>query len=260
MAMLKEKFNMNHTQACKVIGRSRTLKYYAHKMPMKDASVGQAIKETIGTKLWGRKKVIPMVQRDFPQWSASKIRRVYENEGYSMFKRPRKRRYNNPPNPIRASFRENEQWGVDFMSDILENGRQIRTLNIIDHYNRVCKGIEIDFSIPARKAIEILERAIEKYGKPSSIRTDNGPEFCSKRFQIWLHDNNIKWEPIQKGKPQQNCYIERFNRTFREEFLDANLLVSIEQANTLTRNWIEEYNGQRPHESLGQIPPIQFAA
>jgi len=113
------------------------------------------------------------------------------------------------------------------MSDALSNGRRIRTLNIVDHFNRHCKGIEVDFNLPARRVIEIVERAIERYGKPLKIRTDNGPEFPSKRFQLWMQNNQIEWSRIQKGKPQQNAIIERFNKTYREDVLDANLFYSM---------------------------------
>ena len=117
----------------------------------------------------------------------------------------------------------NIEWAIDFMHDSLVNGRTVRSFNIIDPYNRECKGIFIRHSIPSVRVIEFLEQAIERYGKPKAIRADNGPELMAKQFQIWLHNRQIAWNKIEKGSPQQNCFIERFNRTMREEFLDANL-------------------------------------
>ena len=163
-------------------------------------------------------------------------------------------------NPIEIPLTENQEWAMDFMSDILENGVQIRTLNIIDHYNRKCKGLQIRKSIPAGELIKIVGEAIRKHGKPKGIRTDNGPEFRSKKFQIWLFDNNIEWIKIQKGKPQQNAIIERFNRTYRQDVLDANIFETIRKAQAITDDWVDDYNQNRLHQSLQYLTPNEYAA
>jgi putative transposase len=175
-------------------------------------------------------------------------------------KRFKTRIKNNQSNPATIPLKPNHEWAIDFMHDSLANGRQIRSLNILDPYNRESKGIIIRHNLPAVRVIEYLERVIEKHGKPDFIRTDNGPEFISKRFKLWLHDNKIGWNGIQKGKPQQNCFIERFNKTVREDLFDANLLFSIEQANELAEKFRHDYNYIRPHESLNNLTPIEYAA
>ena len=108
--------------------------------------------------------------------------------------------------------------------------------------------------------IEILERTIAEHGIPLGIRTDNGPEFTSCLFQSWLDKNEIEWIKIQKGKPQQNAIIERFNRTYREDILDANLFFSLDHVYEVTQPWIVDYNQERPHESLNYCTPIEYAA
>jgi len=229
-------------------------------MPQKDEPVSKAIKSVIGTKRRGRKKVIAMVQRIHPYYSSSRIRRLYQQEGYALYSKPRKRRQQTKPNPAFIPMEENAEWGIDFMHDVLENGRQIRSLNIIDPFNRVCKGMFINYSMPAKRVIEQLEIAIERHGKPASIRTDNGPEFISKRFQLWLKDKEIKWANIRKGNPQENCFIERFNRTAREDLFDANIFLSVEDANEKAAEFKDEYNTIRPHESLNNKTPLEYAA
>jgi putative transposase len=146
------------------------------------------------------------------------------------------------------------------MHDSLVNGRPIRSLNILDPYNRQCKGIYLRHNLPANRVIEMLEQSIEKHGKPQYIRSDNGPEFISNEFQKWMHDLGIGWNPIEKGKPQQNCHVERFNRTMREDFLDAHLFISEEDAQQKAEQWEMEYNFDRPHESLKNKTPIEYAA
>jgi len=219
-------------------------------MPQKDAIVKEAIQDVIGTSQLGRKKIIVKVQKKHPYMGASKIRRVYEKEGFSLYKRMKKKRINNSANPIEVPYGPNVEWAMDFMSDSLANGKKFRTLNIIDQYNRKCLEIAISYTLPSRKVIEILKRTIDEYGKPLGIRTDNGPEFTSCIFQSWLDKNDIEWIKIQKGKPQQNAIVERFNRTYREDILDANLFFSLHHVYEVTKPWNEDYNEERPHEAL----------
>jgi putative transposase len=229
-------------------------------MPEKDAVIKKVIESVIGTSRLGRRKVIVKVQRKHPYLGASKIRRVYENEGFSLYKRMKKRRNDNPPNPIEVPQAPNIEWAMDFMSDSLVNGRKFRTLNIVDQYNRKCLEIGVNYSLPSRKVIDILEKTILEHGKPLGIRTDNGPEFTSHVFQDWLEKNNIEWIKIQKGKPQQNAIVERFNRTYREDILDANLFYSLEHVYEVTQPWKEDYNQERPHEALNYNTPNEYAA
>ena len=166
----------------------------------------------------------------------------------------------NPANPIMIPFDRDEEWVIYFMHDVLESGRKFRTFNVIDHYNREALGILNQCSIPARRATMFLDQLIEKYGKPKRIRGDNGPEMMSKWFRLWLQERKIEWSAIQKGSPQQNAIIERFNRTYREDVLDANIFHPIEHAHQLTDEWTTEYNTIREHESLGYQTPASYAA
>lgn len=229
-------------------------------MPVKDAAIKEAITAAIGTSRKGRNKVIRLVQKRNPELGSSRIRRVYEQYGFSLYKKLKKRVCTNPSNPIIIPTNKNEEWAIDFMSDALTDGRKIRTLNVIDEYNRYCLGIGIRHNYPAIRVIEYMNQLIEKHGKPARIRTDNGPEFISKAFQNWMFENEIEWAKIPKGRPDQNAIIERFNRTYREDILDANLLFSIPSAQELTDKWLEEYNNNRPHQSLGFQTPSTYAA
>ena len=252
-------YGISHSRACRLFGCSRMKQYYHKRMPGKDEPVLEAIKAVVGSKQRGRKKVIALVQRRHSDYSSSRIRRVYEQQGYSLFTRPRARRSQNKAAPALLPLAENLEWGIDFMHDALVDHRQIRSLNVIDPFNRVCKGMYIHHSIPAKRVIEYLQRSIEQHGKPKVIRTDNGPEFISKQFQLWLRDNEINWIAIRKGKPQENCFIERFNRTAREELFNASLFFSIDDANQKAAAFKAEYNTERPHESLHYKTPMEYA-
>ena len=124
--------------------------------------------------------------------------------------------------------------------------------------NRECLTIEIGTSIPSARLIRVLSRLIDCYGTPNAIRLDNGPELVSQMFTEWAAAKSIAIRYIQPGKPNQNAFIERFNRTYRTEVLDAYLFTNLEQVQAITDQWLIDYNEYRPHEALGNIPPVQF--
>jgi len=153
----------------------------------------------------------------------------------------------------------NQSWSLDFMSDSLSSGRAFRTLNIIDDFNREVLWIEIDTSLPAERVIRTLDMIASWRGYPKQIRMDNGPELISQKMAQWADDHSVELAFIQPGKPSQNAYVERFNRTFREAVLDAYLFSSLHEVRDITEEWIEEYNAIRPHEALGNLSPYQYA-
>jgi len=131
-------------------------------------------------------------------------------------------------------------------------------LNILDEANREALAIEIGTSIPAARVVRVLEQLITVHGKPAALRLDNGPEFTAECFTTWCDAQGITRLYIQPGKPDQNAFIERFNRTYREEVLDAYLFAVPAEVQRVTDEWLIDYNEQRPHEALGRIPPARF--
>jgi putative transposase len=260
LSYAKENYQIAHSRACNLFNCSRKNKYYHKRMPLKDEPIEKAIRDVIGNSRKGRKKVIALIRKKRPELGVSKIRRVYHLKGFALMKRFKTKMRNNPKNPAIVPMQPNIEWAIDFMHDALVEGRRFRSLNIIDPYNRECKGIYIRHNLQAVRVIELLDQSIEKYGKPRYIRSDNGPEFISKLFQKWMHDNGIGWSRIEKGKPEQNCHVERFNKTVREDFFDANLFFSINQANEMAADFQKEYNYERPHESLNDLTPMEYAA
>jgi len=149
-------------------------------------------------------------------------------------------------------------WAIDFMLDALYDGRRVRAFNVIDESNREGLAIEIGTTIPSLRVIAVLEELIAVHGKPDSIRLDNGPEFTAHVLAGWCAAHGIKLRYIQPGKPAQNAFIERFNRTYRTEILDAYVFASLTEVRELTTEWLDRYNTQRPHDSLGHVPPLTY--
>ena len=141
------------------------------------------------------------------------------------------------------------------MQDQLADGRSFRALNVLDDFNREGLGIEVDFSLPAVRVVRSLNQIIEWRGAPRVICVDNGPEYVSGLLKAWAEARGIRIEYIQPGKPQQNAYIERYNRTVRHEWLDQNIFGTIEEAQDQATKWLWTYNNDRPNMAIGGITP-----
>ena len=147
---------------------------------------------------------------------------------------------------------------MDFMSDEFEDGRPLRLLNLVDDCTRECPGMELDRSLPATRVIECLERAGEEYGFPEKIVVDNGPEFASKALNAWAYRRGIELHFIEPGKPVQNAYVESFNGTCRDDFLNQELFVDPPDGQRKASRWRRFYNTERPHSALGFRTPAEF--
>jgi len=201
-------------------------------------------------------------------WNHKRIARVYKEQGLGLDGRKRtgrirpRDRLGRPlpgPQPLTRASHLNQTWSLDFMSDRLAGGRAFRTLNVLDDFSRRALWIEVAVSLPSQRVIGLLESLILWHGRPECLRTDNGPEFTSKAMTAWAENHGICLLRIQPGKPAQNAYAERFNRSYREAVLDAYVFHSLAEVRQVTEDWLRTYNTIRPHEALGGLPPQEFA-
>lgn len=161
------------------------------------------------------------------------------------------------PEPLAVPEQANETWSMDFMYDQLDDQRNYRIFNVIDDCNREGLIMETDISLTADRVIRSLDNLIEWRGKPKRIRCDNGPEYIRHKLKTWAEKHGIELCYIQPGNPQQNAYIERFNRTVRYDLLNQDLFSSIEEVQDKVANWLWHYNNERPNMALDGITPIQ---
>lgn len=208
---------------------------------------------------WGCGKMTDYLRNQGHAWNHKRIRRVYRAMALHLKRKLKKRLPVRTAQALGVPGRANQTWSLDFMSDALSSGRAFRTLNVIDDFNREALWIEVDTSLPAERVVRVLEQLLDWRGKPTRIRMDNGPELISQRLENWTQEKHIEPLHIQPGKPAQNAYIERFNRTYREEVLDAYLFDDLEEVRRITERWLQDYNTIRPHEALQGLPPRQFA-
>lgn len=134
-----------------------------------------------------------------------------------------------------------------------------RTFNVVDDYNREALAIEIDLNLPAQRIIRVMDRVAAWRGYPAKIRMDNGPELTSVKMAEWAEEHGVELKFIQPGKPTQNSYVERFNRTYRDEVLDLYIFRTLSEVRELTDNFLIDYNEERPHDSLGKLTPVEYA-
>jgi putative transposase len=188
-------------------------------------------------------------------WNHKRVYRIYRELELNLRIKPRRRIKRDKPDALSVPVAINQVWSMDFMSDSLCDGRSLRTFNVLDDYNREGLGIEVDLSLPSSRVIRSLERIIEWRGKPAALRMDNGPENIAQVLVDWANTRQITLMYIQPGKPTQNAYVERYNRTVRHEWLDLHMFESVEQAQLLATQWLWMYNNERPHTAIGGIPP-----
>ncbi len=187
-----------------------------------------------------------------------RVYRVYCLMGLNLKRRTKRVLPKRAPQPLEIQPKADHQWALDFMHDSLYCGRVFRTLNIIDEGTRECLAVEVDTSLSAHRVVRVLDQLKAERGVPAQIRLDNGPELTSSVLTQWCHEHGIKLAYIQPGKPQQNGFAERFNGTFRREFLDANLFANLDQVRDMAWEWRLDYNERRPHDSLGNLPPAEY--
>ena len=193
------------------------------------------------------------------KWNRKRVLRVYRAMRL-VFRRKLKRRLpQRIKQPLEAAQHVNYSYSMDFVSDALANGRRVRVLNVMDDFTRECLAAYADYSIPAWKVVMVLDQIVEERGKPAKIRVDNGPEFISKELKNWCIINQVALQFIQPGKPMQNGYVERLNRTFREDVLNAYQFETLEQLRILCDEWVYDYNYLKPHSAHKGMVPAMIA-
>ena len=247
------------SRACQAVGPSRAAYYRQESRgSQRDEPVIEALNVVVAAhSRWGFSKCFERLRFCGHGWNHKRVHRVYCTLKLNLPRRG-KRRLIRPVQPLLAPTGPNEIWSLDFMSDSLYSARRFRTLNVLDEGVREALAIEIDASLPAPRVVRTLERLRELRGLLQAIRLDNGPELISQVMTGWCEQHSIELRYIQPGKPDQNAFIEPFNRTYREEVLNAWVFDSLDEVREIAAAWIRQYNEERPHDALGSLPPTVF--
>ena len=247
------------TRACGLVGLSRSLYGYRSRCP-DCAPLRERIEEIAAVKRrYGYRRVYLRLRREGWQVNRKRVYRLYRDAGLAVRRRKRKRIGFFERKPLPKPTSANVSWSMDFVADGLISGRRLRCLTIVDDCTRECLAIEVDTSITGLHVQGVLERLADNRGLPASITVDNGPEFDGQVMDKWAYRHGVHLSFIRPGKPNENAYIESFNGKFRDECLNEHWFVTMAQARRVIESWRREYNTERPHSSLGDLTPEEYA-
>lgn len=246
-------------RACRYTGFARSSQRYRTRRPSR-----QALRDRLGTLAiarprWGYRRLYRVLRRE--GWTVNRklVQRVYREEELHV-RRRRRKRVAVARTPLPRPTTPNEHWSMDFVSDALGDGRKFRALTIVDDCTRESPVIEVDVSLPGARVVQVLDRLALTRGLPKAIVLDNGPEFRGEALDQWAHRRGVTLEFIQPGKPVQNAFVESFNGRFRDECLNQSWFVSLRDAQETIEAWRVDYNTARPHSSLSDRTPEEFAS
>jgi putative transposase len=257
--MLMTERSLGVTRACGLVGISRSLYCYRSRRP-DSTPLRTRIEEIAALKRrYGYRRVYLRLRREGWKVNRKRVYRIYRDAGLAVRRRKRKRIGPFERKPLPKPTAANLSWSMDFVADGLIGGRRLRCLTIVDDCTRECLAIEVDTSITGLRVQGVLERLADTRGLPQSITVDNGPEFDGQVLDKWAYRRNVRLSFIRPGKPNENAYIESFNGKFRDECLNEHWFISLAHARNVIEAWRIEYNTERPHSSLGDLTPEEFA-
>ena len=255
---LIEQFQVSERQACRALELRRSVYRYRPR-PNRDGEIIKLLLELAhGRPEQGFGKLFKRLRRLGHGWNHKRVYRVYCALKLNKRRKGKRRLPTRNPAPLQVSQTMNECWSADFMSDALWDGPRFRTFNVVDDFNREALAIVIDFNLPAARVVRELDQIAAGRGYPLKLRLDNGPEFIALALADWAEQHGVTLEFIKPGKPMQNGFIERFNRSYREAVLDMFVFETLKEVREQTEKWLQEYNEERPHEALGHLTPREY--
>jgi putative transposase len=257
---MRGEYRRSERRACQLAGMSRSSCRYQPQRRDEEA-LRERLKELAGERRrFGYRRLGVLLRREGWGVNHKRVYRLYRQDRLQVGKRLRKRTAGVERVPLALPRGPNERWSMDFMTDSLATGRRFRTLNVVDDYTRECVRIEVDTSLGGERVARVLEELRERRGGPQVIVVDHGPEFTSQVMDRWAYERRVKLHFIEAGKPEQNAYVESFNGKFRDECLNENWFMSLEEARVKIETWRRDYNQVRPHSALKYQTPEVFAA
>jgi len=209
---------------------------------------------------FGYRRLTILLQREGWRVNAKRIYRLYKEEGLEVRTKVRKKIARRRPVIVEVAMAPNQRWSMDFVAVRLEDGRPFRILTVIDQFTRECVGMLAKRYLSGSDVASVLDRVVAERGTPFSITVDNGSEFAGRAMDAWAHHRGVQLAFIRPGRPVENGFIESFNGRLRDECLNVELFVSIEEAQQILEAWRFDYNHHRPHSALGDKAPATYAA
>ena len=211
---------------------------------------------------YGYRRITLLMRGEGWRVNHKRVERVWRQEGLKVPQKQRKRRrlWLNDGSCIRLRPQyKNHVWTYDFVADRTSNAKAYRMLTVLDEHTRESLAIEVKRRLSSHDVIEVLARLFIEHGIPDFIRSDNGSEFTADIVRDWLDRLGVKTLFIEPGSPWENGYIESFNGKLRDELLNGEIFDTLLEAKIIIERWRRYYNEERPHSSLGYLPPAPRA-
>ena len=256
---------VSERRACSVVGQHRSTQRYVAVAPQLEVQLVARMNELAAAHpRYGYRRIWALLRAEGFAINRKRIERLWRLEGHRV--PPQRKRHGqkavgkagNAAWNLMAAGR-NEIWSYDFVADRTIDGLPLRILNVVDEYTRVAVGCRVERSIGAGDIITELAGLFDRHGKPKLLRSDNGREFIAESLAAWLQAQGVGQAFIEKGSPQQNAYVERFNGSMRDEVLNGETFHSVLEARVVLHDWIAEYNTLRPHRGLRMMTPAAFS-
>ena len=259
VGVLEQRFGMSERRACALVALARSSCRYHGRAP--DRGVLRARLRVLAhaRPRFGYRRLQVLLRREGVGVNHKCVYRLYRQEGLAVRRKRRKRVAGQRGPVLAAPTAVNQRWSMDFMGDSLADGRTFRTLNLVDDFSREALAIVVDTSLPGTRVVRVLEALGETRGLPTVLVSDNGPEFVGKALDEWAYRCGVRLHFITPGKPVENAYIESFNGKFRDECLNEHWFLDLDHARELIEEWRVDYNWVRPHSSLNNATPEEFA-
>jgi len=258
--MVTVRVGLSVRRACRLVGLGRSTQQYRPRPRLDEAVLRRRLRELAEQRRrFGAPRLHVLLRREGWAVNHKRIERLYRAEGLALRRRRHRKRAAGVRVTLPAATRPTERWSMDFLHDRLADGRRLRVLTMVDDYSRECPALVADTSLTGARVVQILERLAEAQGLPRRITVDNGPEFAGSALDAWAYRRGIQLHFIEPGHPTQNAYVESFNGRFRDECLNEHWFLTLEEARRLIETWRQDYNTVRPHSSLGDLTPAEFA-
>lgn len=257
---MQERFELSVRRACS-LALLRPSVWYQKSQARDQSALRQRIREiAMDRPRFGYLRVLVMLKREGWAGGKKRVYRLYRLEGLQLrMKVKRRKRISLLRGRAAPATGPNQHWSMDFVHDQMLDGRAFRVLTVIDQWSRESVTLEANFRLTGRCVGQALDHAARTRGWPTAITVDNGTEFTSKALDEWAYQRGVKLNYTRPGKPTDNGLIESFNGRLRDEFLNVNEFVTMQDAREKLEAWRHDYNHHRPHSSLGHLTPSEFA-
>lgn len=255
----RDSLGLSQRKACQLVNLSTSVYRYKPKED-DDLILRQRLRELAGQrKRFGSPRLHIMLKRENLVINHKRTERIYREEALSLRRKRRRKGAAGVRVVMPSPQKPNERWSMDFVTDSIVTGRRFRALAIVDDFSRECPAIEVDTSLGGARVVSVLERLAETRGLPEVITMDNGPEFAGRHLDEWAFRKGVKLNFIRPGKPIENAFAESFNGRLRDECLNTNWFMNLRHAREVIETWRKDYNEVRPHSSLNNQTPEEYA-